>query len=120
MKEKYLELINACKDDEELLSFIEDAAANFEGYVRMVYLTETQRAVRKKTLAGEDLRNELSRLDLIRHNAHEAAIGSVRQLNRLAKANNIQALFEGDETNRHEIADFCMQFVKEVFDSRVL
>lgn len=120
MKERYLRLIDACGDDEEILSFIEDAAANFEGYVRVVYLTETQRAVRKKTLTGEDLRSELSRLDQVRHNAHEAAIGSARQLNRLARANNVQMLFEGDETNRYEIADFCMQFVKEVFDSRVL
>lgn len=120
MKDRYLKLIEACGDDEDLLAFVTEGADKFEGYVHEVYVTDIRRPAYRKMYEGDALRAELTRLDESRHVAHEAAIASIKQLNRLADNLHVPILYEGDLANRYQIADFCMAFVKEVFDARVL
>lgn len=119
-REKYNALIKACGNDDELMQFVLDAVNSLEEYVRSVYTSELERAVVRRKYTGAELRAELERLDADRHTAHEAAIASVRQLNRLADNLGTPVLFEGDPADRIQVAGFCLAFTKEIFDTRTL
>ena len=57
---------------------------------------------------------------LWRNNAHERAIMGVKRLNRFAGMKGLEPIFDGDVSNRYEVADFCCETVKEYFDNRIL
>lgn len=120
MKEKYLNLLDACGDDDDMLGFVLDTAKRFDGYVGAVCESELERPVSKKRYDGDNLRSDLERIDAYRHAAHEAAISAIKQLNRLSERFDVPSLFEGDINDRIQVAEFCMMFTKEIFDDRIL
>ena len=68
--------------------------------------------------ADETDRDMVGEYDAIRHNAHEDAITSAAVLNRLADRQGIAPLYTGDITDRHQVADFCLEMTAWLFQNR--
>lgn len=115
MKKEFLQLIEAYKEDEDFLDAILENMSRIVRYVDAVTAMEYQIPIIYARYEGEEVRDKIQNLDSRRRTAHEAAIVAVAQLTRWAKVKEVSPMFDGDVTNRYEIADFCMDLVKEFF-----
>ena len=107
-------------DAREDLELVKKALEKFHQYVDTVVTEEAKLLLQRSTLTGEDYRNAVLAYDEKRHIAHEKAIGDAKLLNRLAPAYNVPPVFTGDETKRHEIADFCLEVDGYFFRNRMM
>lgn len=69
---------------------------------------------------GQEYRNMITKYDQARHNQHESAIANVRMVNRLANLYDCVPLFTGDDTERLQVADFCLDVVIKIFQNRMM
>lgn len=69
---------------------------------------------------GEEYREMVSQYDRRRHDQHEDAIINCRLVNRLAEIYGVSPLFLGDDKERLQVADFCLDTVIMVFNNRIL
>ena len=58
--------------------------------------------------------------DLRRRSQHETAIVNVRLVNRLAQLYGVRPLFTGDDKERYQVADFCLDVVVKLFQNRMM
>lgn len=116
MKENFLNLIEAFRTDEDVLKMITYNMAAFSEYVASVYILETNIPIIRMRYEGQDARDRIQKLDRKRRICHEAAINAVRQLNRWAKLKKVEPIYSGDENDRNQIANFCIEIVKEFFE----
>ncbi len=100
------------------LDALNSAMESFCDYVDGVDNTELAIKMAYARLEGEDLRESVQRYDGLRRQRHEAAIGNVRLVNRLAKMYGVKPLFVGDEQDRLQIADFTLEVVNYLFKNR--
>lgn len=117
-KQNYELLISKFRDDEDMLDFIKERMQKICGYVESVTAMEYSIPIIRARYEGQDLIDKIQKFDNNRHIAHEAAIASVKQLNRLCVSEGVSKLFDGDETDRYQIADFCMLVVNTLFEGR--
>ena len=89
-------------------------------YTQAVYSMEFSSAIIREKYEGEKVREKKKKNDQDRHNAHERAIMGVKRLNHFAGMKGLEPIFDGDVSNRYEVADFCCETVKEYFDNRIL
>ena len=123
IRERYISLLNAIeaeseedkKDDAE---FVNERILNLGDYLLTVYVQQAELSSLNLRFSGIDIPEKVMDLDSRRHTAHEKAIDSVRQLNRLCRALGVPLIYEGDENNRQEIAAFCRDVVTNFFDMR--
>ena len=101
------------------LDTIKDIMVSLFAYVETVVQGETEIRLRDDNTDGQEYRNLISEYDSRRHSRHEAAISSTKLLNRLAAAYGTEAIFTGDESQRHQIADFCLEFCSWLFNNRM-
>lgn len=99
IKEVFLQLVDTCKHDSDLLQIIEDDMDSFR-------------------YEGEDVRDRIMVLDKNRRMAHEKAIVAVKRLNRYSEMYGVNKIFQGDVDDRYQVADFCKDIVNEFFDKR--
>lgn len=118
MKEKYINLVNVCKEDADMLEIVNSDIAALGLYVNAVYMMETTLPIIRVRYDGEELRDRVERLDRNRRDYHERAIMGVKRLNRFAAMMNVEEIFDGDVNDRYAIADFCMETVTEIFNDR--
>lgn len=102
----------ATEDLKALSMCLED----FNHYVFTV--DKGEREILLSDATGEDYRELVSRYDSARRSAHEAAIASVGMANKLAELYGVGKLFEGDATERLQVADFCLDVVTDIFNYR--
>ena len=127
-KERLVAIIKAAyasSNPEKAISVIERCADNWAQYVAAVVAHET-----RTTIAflgqSESSDRELNRqvmeraaaADKSRRIAHECAIDGVNMINRFAAANGVDPIWDGDTSDRWAVADFCLEFVEEIFGSR--
>ncbi len=103
------------KDDQEILN---DAIVSFHAYVDTVVHGEIGIQMAGHALEGQAYRDMISQYDQDRHNSHETAIVNVRVLNRIAILYGLGPVFTGDDTERHQIADFCLEIDQYFFRNR--
>lgn len=117
--EKFKELVQAWSDDSEVLDLIESNMNSFAKYVEAVYTMEYQLQIIRIRFEGdgERIRDITMNLDKNRRLRHESAIRSVTQLCRWAEMKNVEPIFDGDLTDRCQVADFCRKIVLYFFDS---
>lgn len=118
MKEKITDLANGWKEDKDVLDMIKKNVGRIQGYVDSVVTMECLQPVIYAKYEGEEIRDRIMDLDQKRRIAHEAAISAVSQLVRWAGLVNVEPVYTGDLDDRWQIADFCIEFVKNVFDGR--
>lgn len=102
----------------EDLEILGDAIQSFHAYVDTVVRGETTLLLRGNRLQGAEYREMVSGYDGNRHGCHEAAIISVRVVNRLASAYGLPPVFTGDDTQRRQAAEFCLELDQYLFRNR--
>lgn len=112
-------LASKIKDNSDL-EILEDVEKDFSHYVKSVSDMEHGIAVARFRLEGEEYRNYIQNLDKQRRAAHNAAIVSVRILNRFCKLYNTDLIFAGNIEDRVQVGNFCMKVVNELFENRIL
>ncbi len=121
----YLSLADKIKhsdssDAADDLEALNDAMTSFRDYVNKVDAGEQQIKLAAIRFEGSEYREMVSLYDRNRHNAHEDAIANVRLVNRLAKLYSVEPLFTGDDQNRLQIADYCLDIVVQLFQNRIM
>ena len=105
-------------DDRDDFDIVTKAMEAFHSYVDTVVKGETNLLLQAGSLDGQEYRDAVSQYDGDRHSAHERAISDVKLLNRLAAREGLSPVFTGDETQRHQIADFCLELDQYLFQNR--
>lgn len=118
IKEKFLNLVNACKNDSEMLEIIESDMKALGEYVYAVHMMETSLPIIHINYEGEELRDRVEKLDRNRRDNHDRAIMGVKRLNRFAEMEGVEKIFTGDIEDRYAIADFCRDVTVEMFNDR--
>lgn len=119
MKEHIYQLAMLLAADEpEDLEFLMSRLDIIGRYVQSVFKMESQMPLYRMMLSGEKLREKNKELDSSRHVAHDAAIAAVKQLNRLFVSYDLPEIYKGDVGDRRQVADFCMELVKDYYDKR--
>ena len=90
----------------------------FHNYVNTVVDGEMKLLIQGSSLEGQEYRDAIISYDGDRHSAHEKAIGDAKLVNRLAAREGLPPIFTGDETQRHQIADFCLELDQYLFQNR--
>jgi len=123
--ENYKELIKILKSnsstDEKVtmaVKMMEDNMESFNDYVNTVVNGEVKIALAYATLEGQELRDRVMELDYRRRCSHEAAISSVGICNRIASMYGVGNIYEGEITDRYQVADFCQEVVNDLFTNR--
>ena len=102
----------------EDLDTVEKAMQAFHNYVNTVVDGEMKLLIQGSSLEGQEYRDAITQYDGDRHSAHEKAIGDAKLVNRLAAREGLPPIFTGDETQRHQIADFCLELDQYLFQNR--
>ena len=120
IREKYMDLLTTLRaeKDPEIFEFVTDAALKMSAYVESVFQMQIEMMSVHDRYEGDSIPERITWLDRNRRTHHDAAIDAVRQLNRMCRVYAAEPLYDGNENDRQEIAEFCMSFVKEVFDCR--
>ena len=123
--EAYIQLAEKIKASDSLdakddLEALDEAMTSFRVYVEKVDCGEQQIRLAAVRLEGEEYRQMVTKYDQRRHLQHEDAIINVRVVNRLAQMYGVSPLFLGDENDRLQVADFCLDTVIEIFHNRTL
>lgn len=118
IKEKFLNLVNACKNDRDMLDIIESDIRALGEYVYAVHMMETALPIIRINYEGQELRDRIEKLGHNRRAHHERAIIGVKRLNRFAEMEGVEKIFTGDVEDRYVIADFCRDVTVEMFDDR--
>lgn len=121
----YVELANKMKasdspDARDDLEALNDAMTSFREYVNKVDAGEQQILLAAVRFEGEEYREMVSRYDRNRHDQHESAIVNVRLVNRLAELYGVSPLFTGNDKERLQVADFCLDVVIQLFQNRTM
>ena len=108
------------EDAADDLEALDDAMTSFREYVNKVDAGKQQIKLAAVRFEGEEYREMITRYDRNRHNQHEEAIANVRLVNRLAEIYGVSPLFTGDDTERLQVADFCLDVVIQLFQNRIM
>lgn len=114
LKESNYALFDGDKDD--ALDFIGDKLDAFPKYANVVINQQITTPLIYNHYDGEELREKIQDLDSKRHWAHEGAIDSLNQLNRLSKDLGLEPFADVDTSDRYKVADFVGQYVSQVYD----
>lgn len=119
-KEKIHELceVLAKSTDSDCLDYIVELIEDASYYVRRVNLLEIEYIVGRYSKEGQEYRDSIKSLDELRSAAHETLISNVKLVNKICRKYNLPLLFEGDEKERVEIAEFANSLVEELFKGR--
>ena len=102
----------------EDLDTVEKAMQAFHNYVNTVVDGEMKLLIQGSSLEGQEYRDAITQYDGDRHSAHEKAIGDAKLVNRLAAREGLPPIFTGDDTQRHQVADFCLELDQYFFQNR--
>lgn len=102
----------------EALDFLLSRLMAFPQYVNSVIRMEIQTPIYRSRYEGDTLRYYLEKLDKDRRAAHEKAIMSCNQLNRLCQSLDLPPFADIDTSDRCQVADFAGVFVSEVYNGR--
>ena len=102
IKEKFLNLVNACKNDRDMLDIIESDMRALGDYVYAVHMMETALPITRINYEGQELRDRIEKLDHNRRAHHERAIIGVKRLNRFAEMEGVEKIFTGDVEDRKQ------------------
>ena len=120
-KEKFIALANAIGASEmaeKVLPMLEKQMECIVDYVKAVYMMDIQiQIMNARTMDKDEAIEKFHDLDVKRRRYHDAAIAALSVCNKMSERFGAAPIYDGDMDDRYEVADFCGDFVKEVFDS---
>ena len=102
----------------EDVEFLQDHFRNFFAYVDGVCNSEIGIHLAGGNLEGTAKQNKITELDRMRSKHHDAAIASASAVNRIAAFYGVGPIYTGDPTVRRQVAAFCMEAVRVLFENR--
>lgn len=122
VREKISEFIRVIDEtqDSDCLDLIEELVASASEYVHRVNVLEIAIMIGKYNKNGEEYRTYIENLDKQRNNAHNILISNVKIINRLCRSYKLPLIYQGNEEERIEVAEFAQQLVNELFSTRRL
>ena len=116
-------LISDSRDDAEMLEFIWDSFAIFESYHKAVMEDQLNHIVYGGGgLDGAEFRSRSMSLDKTRTLNHNALIDRVNALNRIAAAEGLAPVYDGEVSKeqpyRRKIADAVFEYIDYVIKNR--
>ena len=106
--------------DELEMDALQMMIKNCTGYIDKVIQYVTSPSLINMKMDGEDRRAAIEQLDIDRHNAHEALISSVKMVNRICQLHHLEPIYDGDISNRYDIALFAEKLVSEVYVNEIV
>ncbi len=91
---------------------------SFHAYVDTVAAGEMKLLLNDHVSVGAPYREMATQYDQVRYCSHETAIINVRVLNRLADLYDIPFVFTGDCADRNQVAAFCLELDRYLFENR--
>lgn len=113
----YFQLLKAEKDP-DVLEYIEDTVKTCTDYVQRVDMMETQMITARMRMDQDQYQEFIVNIDAQRRRCHNDAISSMGFLNRVAAANGLEPVFLGDQADRYQVADFCLELTVAIFNNR--
>ena len=125
-KEEVLKLVASVMEDaqnqedrEDNADFLERTLNAMPAYFNQVVTGENSIAVaRFRSESPADFQATVMEIDRRRKISHDAMMGAITALNRQSRRFGLTPLYEGDETDRWAMADFCEEFVCDIFNRR--
>lgn len=117
-------IIKYCMDDKDDLEMVVKALETFEDYHHAIYRLEiTRRLFSCNAIDSDTYRSETVDRDRTRTVNHNALLGQVNFLNRLAEEASLPPFYDGivseERPYRREVANAVLEFVREVIVNRV-
>lgn len=107
-------------EDSEYVEIIRDLLESAAEYIKKVVSLEAALSIAKLNKEGNEYRAYIQQLDSSRSTVHNKLIGNVKLVNRLCSNYGIPVIYDGDENNRIEIAEFARQLILQYFNTRKL
>ena len=79
-------------------------------------MQEEIRMIQFSFSSPEETRERIEAVDLRRHNAHEAAIASIKAINRMCTYYHVPQFAEINTGDRYQVADFTAKFCAEMYN----
>ena len=99
------------------IGFLTEHFRNFFAYVNGVCNSEVGIHL-ADNLEGQAKQDRITELDRLRSKHHDAAIASASAVNRIAAFYGVGPIYTGDPSVRRQVAAFCMEAVRVLFDNR--
>ncbi len=117
--EKLVRLLNGA-GEQDMAKDMDEILKSCAFYIDRVVAMESAQSILRFTLEPDDYRMTLTELDKNRKIAHNGLIANVKLMNRYCKLVGIDPIFKGDTDSRIEVAEFAMEIVKDIFETRKL
>lgn len=114
---EFIRVISAT-DDSDCLDIMEELISTASDYIRRVNVLEIGIMVGKYNKDGNEYREYIEKLDKQRSEAHNILMSNAKIINRLCKKNNLPLIYENNEEERTEVAEYAQKVVDELFSTR--
>lgn len=117
-----IKLIEIYKDNTKVIKSIERCIMSFEEYHSSIYKMETWMKIYENNSSKEEHKDTIANLDKSRTLQHNALLGNVNLLNRLAEKNKLPLVYDGIITHkipyRHEVANSVLEYIDFTINNR--
>lgn len=117
-----IKLIEIYKDNTKVLNSVERCIMSFEEYHSSIYKMETWLKIYGNNSSNEEYKDTVANLDKSRTLQHNALLGNVNLLNRLAEKNNLPLVYDGiishERPYRREVANSVLEYIDFTIKNR--
>ena len=117
-KSAIIKLVMKYKGDKDTLEQRQLVLESVGEDIDIINKEEDMNIVNKDRLSKEDYLDKVKILDTHRRMCHNTIISGIKRINWMCKENNIPLFYNGDETDRVQIAEFVMKVVEQTFKDR--
>ena len=117
-----IKLIEIYRDNTKVIKSIERCIMSFEEYHSSIYKMETWMKIYGNNSSKEEHKDTIANLDKSRTLQHNALLGNVNLLNRLAEKNKLPLVYDGiishERPYRHEVANSVLEYIDFTINNR--
>ena len=117
--ENIYRLVLKYRDDEDVISMIQNALHNFTSYTKIIADEEVFVMTEKSSLDTKDFQERVVALDRQRRSIHNTLINDVKLFNRLSEMNGLKPFYEGSDA-REEIGKVAFEWIRATFRRRYI
>ena len=117
-----IKLIEIYRDNTKVIKSIERCIMSFEEYHSSIYKMETWMKIYGNNSSKEEHKVTIAYLDKSRTLQHNALLGNVNLLNRLAEKNKLPLVYDGiishERPYRREVANSVLEYIDFTINNR--
>lgn len=116
-------LINACRNDPELIDLLSEILKHFEDYHRAIIALESYAALHDYANTDRDqYREQFEGMDAARTRLHNVVLDDMRLLNKLADSFGLSPVYDGvisaDRPYRRQVANAALAYLEHMITER--